>query len=114
MSESCGSQGWFLSAHQMAQTINAIMTPGKVLPAPVLEAMKKNNLAIYFGDNGDGLQSWNHGGYHPAESNNGEINTLIIHFNNGVSAGVIINSPYGTGSPGDYAGDLIAAIKAAG
>jgi len=115
MSESCGSQGWFLSAHQMAQTMSAIMTPGKILPAPVLERMKKDNLAVYFGDNDDGLQSWNHGGYHPAESNNGEINTLIIHFNNGVSAGVIINSPYGQGSTGgDYFGDLIASIKAAG
>jgi hypothetical protein len=82
--------------------------------APLLHAcLKKDNLAIYFGDDGGGLQSWNHGGYHPAEMNKGEINTLIIHFNNGVSAGVIINSPYGAGSPGDFFGDLIASVKAA-
>ncbi len=114
MSAVCGSQGWFLSAHQMAQTMRAIMTPDKILPASLVERMKTDNLAIYFGDHGDGLQSWNHGGYHPAEWNKGEINTLIIHFNNGVSAGVIINSPYGAGAAGDYFGDLIAAVKAAG
>ena len=46
--------------------------------------------------------------------NKGEINTLIIHFNNGVSVGVIINPPYGAGGAGDYFADLIASIKAAG
>jgi hypothetical protein len=63
---------------------------------------------------GGGLQSWGHGGYHPAVRNNGEINTLIIHFNNGVSAGVIINSPYGAGTGGDFGGDVIASLQAAG
>jgi len=111
----CGSQGWFLSAHQMAQTMKAIMTPDKILPASLVDRMKKDNLAVYFGDHGDGLQSWNHGGYHPAEMNKGEINTLIIHFNNGVSMGVIINSPYGSGTTGgNYFADLIASVKAAG
>jgi len=111
----CGSQGWSLSAHQMAQTMHAIMTPDKVLPKEILETMKKDNLAVYFGDEGGSLQFWRHGGFHPAERNNGEINTLIIHFNNGVSAGVVINSPYGAGGKGgDYGGDLIAAMKAAG
>ncbi|MFL5511385.1 MAG: serine hydrolase domain-containing protein [Gemmatimonadales bacterium] len=111
----CGSQGWSLSAHQMAQTMRAIMTPDKILPASLVDRMKKENLAVYFGDHGDGLQSWNHGGYHPAEWNNGEINTLIIHFNNGVSVGVIINSPYGSGTTGgNYFADLIASVKAAG
>jgi len=114
MSDVCGSQGWFLSAHQMARAMDAIMTPDRILPARLLAAMKRDDLAVYFGDHGDGLQSWNHGGYHPAEWNKGEINTLIIHFNNGVSAGVIINSPYGSGGAGgDYVGDLIAAVKAA-
>lgn len=74
-----------------------------------------DNLAVYFGDHGDGLQSWNHGGYHPAEWNHGEINTLIIHFNNGVSVGVIINSRYGSGTTGgNFFADLIASVKAAG
>lgn len=115
MSAVCGSQGWFLSAHQMAQAMSAIMTPNKILPTTLVDQMKKDNLAVYFADHGDGLQSWNHGGYHPAEWNKGEINTLIIHFNNGVSVGVIINSPYGTGSSGgDYFADLIASVKAAG
>jgi len=111
----CGSQGWFLSAHQMAQAMKAIMTPGKILTPSLVDRMKKDNLAVYFGDHGGGLQSWNHGGYHPAEWNKGEINTLLIHFGNGVSAGVIVNSPYGAGGVGgDYFGDLIASVKAAG
>lgn len=114
MSAVCGSQGWFLSAHQMAQTMKAIMTPGKILTPSLVERMKKDNLAVYFQDHGDGLQSWDHGGYHPAEWNKGEINTLMIHFNNGVSVGVIINSPYGAGSAGNYYSDLIQSIKAAG
>lgn len=110
----CGSQGWFLSAHQMAQTMRAIMTPDKILPASLVERMKKDNLAVYFGDHGDALQSWNHGGYHPAEWNKGEINTLLVHFNNGVSVGVIVNSPYGAGTAGNYFADLIASVKTAG
>jgi CubicO group peptidase (beta-lactamase class C family) len=114
MSDVCGPQGWSLSAHHMAQTMSAIMIPDKILPAWTLERMKKDNLAVNFGDHGNGLQSWAHGGGHPAEMNNGEINTLIIHFNNGVSAGVIINSPYGAGVAGDFVGDLIASVKAAG
>ena len=115
MSNWCGSQGWFLSAHQMAQAMRAIMTPDKVLTKDSLDEMKLGNLAVYFADFGDGLQAWNHGGYHPAEMNMGEINTLIIHFNNGVSVGVVINSPYGAnGQGGDFYGDLIAAVKAAG
>lgn len=115
MSEVCGSQGWFLSAHQMAQAMSAIMTPGKILPASTLERMKNDRLAVRFNDHGDGLQSWSHSGGHPAENNNGEINTLIYHFSNGVSVGVIVNSPYGAGGVGgNLAGDLIASVKAAG
>jgi CubicO group peptidase (beta-lactamase class C family) len=120
MNDVCGSQGWYFSARQMAQTMRTIMTPDKILPISLVERMKKDNLAVYFGDHGNGLQSWSHGGIHPGDCtkdycNNGEINTLIIHFNNGVSAGVIINSPYGSGGVGgDYFGDLIASVKAAG
>ncbi len=114
MSDVCGPQGWWLSARHMAQTMSAIMTPEKILPASLVERMKKENLAVNFGDHGNGLQSWAHGGGHPAEMNNGEINTLIIHFNNGVSAGVIVNSPYGAGVAGNYLGDLLASVKAAG
>ena len=113
MTAVCGSQGWFLSARQMAQTMRAIMTPDKILPASLVERMKTDNLAVY-GRNDGGVVSWNHGGYHPAEWNKGEINTLLIHFNNGVSAGVIINSPYGAGAAGNYFADLIASVKAAG
>jgi len=114
MSDVCGASGWSLSAHHMAQTMGAIMTPDKILPAWTLERMKKDNLAVNFGDHGNGLQSWAHGGFHPAGGNKGQIHTLIIHFNNGVSAGVIINSPYGAGVAGDFVGDLIASVKAAG
>src|SRR6185295_17090434 len=105
--------------HQMAQTMSAILTPDKILPARSLDEMKKGNLAVFFGDHGDGLQSWGHGGYHPAEWNKGEINTLIVQFNNGLSVGVIVNSPYGrSGQPAGYSGDsffadLVAAVKEA-
>lgn len=125
MSDRCGSQGWFLSAHQMAQAMHAIMTPDKILPERSLDEMKKGKppesipLAVRFADYGDGLQGWHHPGYHPAEKNKGEINTLIIHFNNGLSVGVIVNSPHGrSGQPSGYKGDsiradLVAAVKAA-
>lgn len=114
MTEVCGSQGWFLSAHEMAQAMRAIMTPDKILVGRNLDEMKAGQLAVYFGDHGNGLQSWHHGGWHPAEWNLGEINTLVVHFNNGLSAGVIINSPYGSnGQGGDFFADLVAAVQAA-
>jgi len=77
--DTCGSEGWFLSGHQMAQTMRAIMTPGKILPAAVLEAMQKDGLGVDHGVYGGGLEAWYHFGGHPASQNNGEINTLIIH-----------------------------------
>lgn len=114
MTEACGSQGWFLSAHQMAQALHAIMTPDTVLPGGILEQMKTGQLGLYFGDHGGSLQSWSHGGYHPSEWNRGEINTVLVYFNYGVSIGVIVNSPYGAnGEGGDLFGDLLAAVQAA-
>lgn len=114
MTEVCGSQGWFLSAHEMAKALQAIMTPDKILHGRILDSMKTGQLGVYFSDHGNGLQSWSHGGYHPSEWNRGEINTVLVHFNRGVSIGVIVNSPYGAnGQGGDLFGDLVAAVQAA-
>jgi len=118
MSDYCGSQGWFMSARQMAAAMRAINTPGLVMPAAALTQMQGEQLGVYAsGDLGKGVSSWSHGGYHPAEWNKGEINTIIVHFSNGVSAGVIVNSPYKgatVDAGGDLWGDLVQAALTAG
>ena len=107
MSLVCGSQGWNLSAHQLATFVHGLFQTEKIVPKSVAQQMEDGNFGMYWGDNSGGLESWSHGGYHPAESNNGEINTLAIAFNNGLSIGVIVNSKFN----GNFFNDVVSAVK---
>lgn len=104
----CGSQGWNLSSRQLATFAHALWQTDKILPQPVVDTMRAQNLSMIWYNFGDGLEAYGHGGYHPAPNNQGEINTLILGFNNGISIGAIVNSRYN----GNIGSDIAAAIKA--
>src|SRR5262249_30085203 len=104
----CGSQGWNLSAHQLAIFMHGLTQSAGIVPTSVMQRMEDENLGLWYNDNGNGLASWSHGGYHPAESNKGEVNTLVVAFNNGLSAAVIVNSKF---KGDDFFNQLVDAIK---
>ncbi len=105
----CGSQGWNLSAQDLATFMHALMFTNKILPQSTVDEMKAGNLGMFWRDFGNGLEGWNHGGWHPYNwpGNQGEINTLVLTLNNGLTIGVVINSNYN----GDYMSDIIAAVR---
>jgi len=108
MIEVCGSQGWNLSSRQLATFVNALMFTDKILPQATVQTMRDEGLGLMYFDFGGGLTAYGHGGYHPAPNNKGEINTLILGFNNGISIGLIINSRYN----GNFGQDVAEAIRA--
>lgn len=108
MIDICGSQGWNLSSRQLATFINALMFTDKILPQATVETMRDEGLGLMYFDFGGGLTAYGHGGYHPAPNNKGEVNTLILGFNNGISVGLIINSRYN----GNFSQDVAEAIRA--
>ena len=103
----CGSQGWFLSALQLARFAQGLFQTAKILPQAALQRMKERGFGMNRIDHGGGLESWSHGGFHPAEMNKGEINTLVVSFNNGVSIGLVINSKFN----GNYVEETFNAVK---
>jgi CubicO group peptidase (beta-lactamase class C family) len=110
MSLVCGSQGWNLSSRDLASFMHTLTFTNKILPQqPTVDQMRAGNLGMFWGDYGNGLEGWNHRGWHPYDwgGNKGEINTLILSLNNGLTIGVVINSKYN----GNYFNDIIAAVK---
>ncbi len=94
MTEVCGSQGWNLSSRQLATFANALMVSDRILPRATVETMQSEMLGLQYFDLGGGLTAFGHRGYHPGPANGGEVNTLILTFNNGVSIGLVINSRF--------------------
>ncbi len=94
MTEVCGSQGWNLSSRQLATFANALLVSERILPRATVETMQAELLGLQYFDFGGGLTAYGHGGYHPGPWNGGEVNTLILTFNNGVSVGLVINSRF--------------------
>lgn len=84
------------------------MFTNKILPQTTVETMRDEGLGLMYFDFGGGLTAYGHGGYHPAPNNKGEVNTLILGFNNGISIGLIINSRYN----GNFSQDVAEAIRA--
>jgi CubicO group peptidase (beta-lactamase class C family) len=108
MNTVCGSQGWNMSSRQLATFANALFFTDKILPQAAVNTMRSQGLGMMFFDFGNGLTAYGHGGYHPAGWNKGEVNTVILGFNNGVAVGVIINSRYN----GNFAQDVADAVRA--
>lgn len=103
----CGSQGWNLSADELARFMHTLSFTEKILPQSTVDQMRSENLGLFWRDFGEGLEGWGHGGWHPARWNNGEINTWVFTFNNGITVGVVINSRYS----GNYATDIAEAVR---
>jgi hypothetical protein len=103
----CGSQGWNLSADELARFMHTLSFTEKILPQSTVDQMRSENLGLFWRDFGEGLEGWGHGGWHPARWNNGEINTWVFTFNNGITVGVVINSRYN----GNYATDIADAVR---
>lgn len=108
MTAVCGSQGWNMSSRQLATFANGLFVTNKVLPAPTVQTMRQNGYGMMYFDFGGGLSAYGHGGYHPAPGNDGEVNTLSLAFNNGVSIGMVINSRFN----GDFGQHIAEAIRA--
>ncbi len=104
----CASQGWFMSARQLAMFMHGLSQTNNIVKPAIYEQMQDNALGLYWNNYNNGLGSWSHGGFHPAEMNQGEINTVVVGFNNGLSAGVVVNSKFN----GSILGQLVQAIQA--
>ncbi len=94
-----GSAGAHVSVHEL--TIFGVATfNGMLLSNSTVDALKQYGLG--FGDYGempDGGHAWGKGGYFPGSWNGGaELNSVIVHFDSGVTAMLVINGQVGAGS----------------
>ena len=100
MTETGASRGWVMDSRQLAIFINGLVYSGKVVSKQIAKQMKDENLGLWPTTVDGKVVSWEHGGYFPAKKTNvawgsdGELNSLIINFPNGVSVGVIVNSQF--------------------
>lgn len=89
----CGSEGWFLSAADLAKYFQALNEGYKIVPA-VIPARMRAELLGYdgFADPNTKVARWYKVGGFPADQNDGEINTCLVRFSNNVELALIINS----------------------
>ncbi|MEO7308517.1 MAG: serine hydrolase [Ferruginibacter sp.] len=88
-----GSKGWVMSAAELGKLFRTVHYTDKILPTWLSNKMK-NELLGYDekGATGEGVgYYWKNGGY-PGSQNAGELNTLIIGYENEVQVALIINS----------------------
>jgi hypothetical protein len=103
MTETSASRGWNMSSKQLATFINGLLYTEKIVPNAIAEQMKKEQLGLWPHIISNKVISYEHGGHYPGKNkegklwNNGEMNTLIIAFPNGVSVAMIVNSQFGPG-----------------
>ena len=87
-----GSAGSHVSVHELT-IFGAATFNGMLLSNSMVDALKQHGLG--FGDYGempDGGHGWGKGGYFPASYNGGaELNSVIVHFDSGVTAMLVIN-----------------------
>jgi CubicO group peptidase (beta-lactamase class C family) len=115
MTETNASRGWNMSSRQLSGVMQNLLDTEKLLPASVTKKMKEGQLGIWMDNTSiPGIVSYEHGGYYPGKNattgtlfNQGELNSLMINFSNGISVGVIVNSQYGPNL------SLAVAVKAA-
>lgn len=94
--ERCGHQGWNLSARQLGMFVGALLYTDRILPQNLVAQMRTQQMGLFTGTLGGGWES-GHGGFFPGKDkgaikNPGEISTLIIGLENGVSVAAIVNS----------------------
>jgi hypothetical protein len=94
-----GSAGSHVSVHELA-VFGAATFNGYLLSGSMLNNLKQYSLG--FGDYGvmpDGSQCWGKGGYFPGSMNGGaELNSVIVHCDNGVTGMLVINGEVSAGT----------------
>lgn len=118
MTETNAYRGWNLSAKQLATILYYLFDTEKVIPAAVQKQMTVDQLGLFTDATGvPGVTVYAHGGYYPGKDkqgnpfNNGELNSAVIRFANGVNVGVIVNSQFGPGQ--SVSGAIKTAMKEA-
>lgn len=103
MTKTNASRGWNMSAKELSIFVRNLLFTEKILPAKVREQMKTEGLGLFGGNLIADVAEYGHGGYYPGKNskgelwNNGELNSLILGFSNGVSVAVLVNSQLGPG-----------------
>jgi CubicO group peptidase (beta-lactamase class C family) len=93
-SASCGAGGWWLSARQLALFMHALMHTGRLVLRETAAQMKADNLGLFPDDFGEGLTGFSHAGVYSAAFYKGELNAAIVAYDNGVTAGLLVNSKF--------------------
>lgn len=91
--ELAASKGWVMSAEQMAKFFRVLRYTENVLPFWLSKKMASDSLG-YFGkgSTSEGVGCyWKNGGF-PGSENKGELNSLIIGYDNDIQVALIINS----------------------
>lgn len=96
MSLRCGSQGWFMSARTLSEYFSRLNRTDEIVSKKIAEQMRENlygytNKEMFTTKFGNIFRWW-HGGFHPASMNDGEINTIVMRFSNGIQIAFIMNS----------------------
>lgn len=88
-----GSKGWVLSSAELAKLFRIVHHTEKILPTWLSNKMK-NELLGYDanGSTSEGVDFYWKNGKFPGSQNAGELNTLIIGYENDVQVALIINS----------------------
>lgn len=91
------SQGWYMTSAQLANYFGSLMYTEKLLPKATTDQMKKESIGFQpSGPTPKGLALYYHGGYYPGKGygNKGELNAMVLGYDNGVQISIIINSQY--------------------
>ncbi|MDJ1504782.1 serine hydrolase [Xanthocytophaga agilis] len=90
------SQGWYMTSAQLASYFGKLMYSTQLLPSATTTQMRTENIGMFSGQTPKGLACYSHNGYYPGQGygNKGELNTIIIGYDNGIQIALIINSQY--------------------
>lgn len=88
-----GSKGWVMSAAELAKLFRIVHHTEKILPKWLSDDMKTKLMGYdATGATSEGVDFYWKNGRYPGSQNAGELNSLIIVYNNNVQVALIINS----------------------
>ncbi len=95
-SMSCGSQGWFMSSRELSKYFSALNNGFGIVTPSISDRMRQDLIGYQGTDIRDTaygkVRWWWHSGWHPEISS--EVNTLVMHYSNGVDLALIVNSDF--------------------
>lgn len=93
--------GFRMSAAELSTFVSSLMFTGDIFHASVAEQMKTQGLGLFLETHSPTLSESGHAGHLPGKDKdgkiyyNGEMNTMIVTYSNGVSLSLIVNSQFG-------------------